>query len=302
MIGILLFLALSFVSQVTAKTLRMPGFVLPADAPPEYKDAVELVLKYGNSDEFYAYMLKKRRFFTHTDLNVREVITEFRQQLEEGGDSRVEFHTPQKGTLLNDAYAVWDGRRIIENTKIRLSITERAGVLMHESSHKYGWMHKGNDRDKFNNINSFPYAVGIDFQAFLDNKIIRKKIVLPSHRKVTNSQLTSNFLLKKEMDKKAVNQIIIDLIRRSVPELNRCYQSILSTHDKPESFKGTANIQFSISRNGRIISAKIESGNVKSDSLQSCISNALRKIQFPRHQYNIPLKVIQPINFSTQIN
>jgi hypothetical protein len=292
------FLTLSFASQVSAKTLRMPGFVLPADAPPEYRDAVDLVLKYGNSDEFYAYMLKKRTYFTHTELNVREAISEFREQLADGGDSRVVFHTPQKGTLLSDAYAVWDGSRIIENTKIKLSVTERAGVLMHETSHKYGWLHKGNDRDKFNNINSFPYAVGKDFQAFLEMKVRKKQIVLTPQRQVIKAQVTSKTLSKKSMGRKTTTKTINDLIRRCVPEFKQCYQSVLSTHNNPELFKGTANIQFSILKSGRILNAKIESGNVKSDNLQACISNVLRKIQFPLPKYGIPLKVRQPINFS----
>jgi hypothetical protein len=295
--GIVLFLALSYVSQVSAKALRMPGFVLPADAPPEYKDAVELVLKYGNSDEFYAYMLKKRTYFTHTELNVREAISEFREQLADGGDSRVEFHTPHKGTTLFDSYAVWDGRRIIENTQIHMSVTRRAGILMHETSHKYGWSHKGNSPEKFNNLNSFPYAVGDDFKAFLDMKVRNKQIVLTRHRKVIKSQVTSNKFSKNNVSRKTTTNNINDLIRRCVPELKQCYQSVLATHDNPELFKGTANIQFSILKSGRILNAKIESGNVKSEYLQACISNVLRKIQFPLPKNGIPVKVKQPINF-----
>jgi hypothetical protein len=47
---------------------------------------------------------------------------------------------------------------------------ERAGHWLHETSHKYGWSHLGNYVTKFDNENSFPYAIGYDFEDFLETK------------------------------------------------------------------------------------------------------------------------------------
>lgn len=50
----------------------------------------------------------------------------------------------------------------------------KASILMHEVTHKYGWRHNGDERNVNDNINSFPYAVGIDFEEYLRNKETKK--------------------------------------------------------------------------------------------------------------------------------
>lgn len=132
-----------------------------------YHEALAHIKNHANTDEFYAYMLKKRTYFKHSPHSVAETIKLWREQLNKGDIIEVHFYTPWwKSRVVGG----WDGSKINDNTKFVLNAIERAGHLLHETSHKYGHIHQGNYMNRYDNINSFPYAVGIDFEEYLHAK------------------------------------------------------------------------------------------------------------------------------------
>jgi len=144
-----------------------PKYICPPTVSKEFLKSLDLIRDYANSKEFSNYMKSKRTYFSHTNMKSNEAIDKFMSQLSSGDTIRISFYTP---LFPSKALGGWDGYSIKENTKKYLSIIERAGHILHETTHKYGWAHQGNYVNQFDNVNSFPYAVGYDFIDFLTAK------------------------------------------------------------------------------------------------------------------------------------
>lgn len=154
---------------VEAPRLRnTPAYTLPAQASEDFKQAVELIKAYANSDEFYEYVLSKRTYFSHVGTKTaKQCVQEFRDQLDQGDTVEIVLY---RNIFSKAIGGLWADGKIHENTKYRMTPNERAGHLLHETSHKYGWVHQGNYVTDFDNENSFPYAMGYDFEDFLETK------------------------------------------------------------------------------------------------------------------------------------
>lgn len=157
----------------SVKVIRAtPKYVLGKGATAEYLEAVDLVNAYANTDEFWDYVESQRtgekNYFAHTTLSVKEAIAQFRSELAKGETIQVEFFTPWYKSAQIGA---WDGTRILENTQKHYTSIKRAGHLLHETSHKYGFVHSGNYPDKNDNQNSFPYVVGYALEEFVSLRV-----------------------------------------------------------------------------------------------------------------------------------
>lgn len=155
--------------EVKPKTWKLPHYNVMAVGRDlsTYHAAINHIKTHGNSDEFYAFMAKKRKYFAHSLCKVEECIKQFREQLDRGDQIDIVFYTP---FWKSNSIGGWDGSKIHQNTKFVLNDIERAGHLLHETSHKYGWTHVGNYATRNDNENSFSYAVGYDFEEFLTMK------------------------------------------------------------------------------------------------------------------------------------
>lgn len=148
-----------------------PNYWSNSTLGPTYQEALNLVKQYANTDEFAAFVVKKRVYFSHTPKKVQEAVDLFRSQLDKGGKIQISFYTPfTKGKAIGG----WDGVRINQNSKFYLNAIDRARHILHETSHKYGWVHQGNSSVANDNPNSFPYAIGYDFGDFLELKLKTK--------------------------------------------------------------------------------------------------------------------------------
>lgn len=147
-----------------AKVYKTPRYKFSDTITPDYFQAVEYIEKWANSDEFIHYVLSKRTYYSNTTYSVKEAIKLWREQLNQNDIIPIAFYTP---LIKGKAIGGWDGYKINQNTKYVLSAMHRAGHLIHETSHKYGWKHNGNKVKANNNVNSFPYAIGYDFEDFL---------------------------------------------------------------------------------------------------------------------------------------
>lgn len=148
-----------------------PRFIHPkGDYSEEYIESAKLIAEHANSDEFYKFFKEGgRTYVSHTDLTLDQAITKFRAQLAQADYIQIEV-APMKGDYIGG----WTGSLIRMNDHVNQNDMQAAGTLLHEISHKYGWMHKGNDWTKFDNAHSFPYLVGFNFQAYLE-KLERNK-------------------------------------------------------------------------------------------------------------------------------
>ena len=154
--------------------VKTPVYALATDATPEFNRAVNLIAKYGNSDEFYGYMKSKRKTFSHTPMTRDQAISHFRAQLDRADLIPVDM-LDEKDKLFQGGWYVGGfnhkDQSIKENKYFRFfRPRDRAGHLLHETAHKYGFQHAGNDMHSNDNLNSFPYAAGIDFIEFLELK------------------------------------------------------------------------------------------------------------------------------------
>lgn len=149
---------------------RTPDYVLSQKAVPQvYADAIALIKKWGNSDEFFAYFKGKRTRFSHFEGTVAEAIEQFRKCLEGAGTIRLSFYDP---IIPSSAIGGWNGSVILQNLEHSyMNKVQRAGHLYHETTHKCGFVHKGNRPSWYDNENSFPYAAGYDFEDFLETKL-----------------------------------------------------------------------------------------------------------------------------------
>jgi hypothetical protein len=152
----------TFTVEVSGQATPMYAFnSIPSDT---FKKAIILISKHGNSNKFYEFMKSKRKYFSHTILGVDGAIKSFRASLARNEIINVTFYTSR----FSKAIGGWNGKVISENTKFKLTVNDLAGHLLHETSHKYGFEHLGNYKLKNDNVNSFPYAVGEDFEAYLE--------------------------------------------------------------------------------------------------------------------------------------
>jgi hypothetical protein len=149
---------------------KMPSYVLSQKSVPKvYSEAIELLQRWGNSDEFFAFFKAKRTYFAHYAGTVDAAIEKFRNCLDQGGTITLQFYDP---IIPSRAYGGWNGSVIMQNLEHSyLTKAERAEHLYHETSHKCGFIHKGNRPDWYDNENSFPYASGYDFEDFLNLKL-----------------------------------------------------------------------------------------------------------------------------------
>lgn len=145
----------------------MPEYILPADATEEFREARFLLARFGNSDEFWNFVAAKRKSFAHTAYTKDQAIAQFRKDLARGDQIPIQYFTKWYKTR---SIGAWNGIKILQNRNMRLTVIERAGHLLHETTHKYDFRHIGNYADRNNNQNSFPYAVGYDFEEFLATK------------------------------------------------------------------------------------------------------------------------------------
>lgn len=158
------------VTPVPTGVFKTPRYVLPTNytAPKEYPQAIALIDKYGNSDEFFAYAKAKRTYYSHLTTDIEAAVKKFRDCLSTTDDVHIQFYNP---TIPSKAIGAWNGYVMRQNTEHKLNVIERSGHLFHETSHKCGFRHNGNYADKFDNYNSFPYAMGYDFEDFLTGKL-----------------------------------------------------------------------------------------------------------------------------------
>lgn len=129
-----------------------------------FKSAIQLIEAHANTDGFYKYMASKRTYFAHTKLKPIEAIKIFREQLNSSKTIEVKFYRPR---YKSSAIGGWNGTSIYENMDFKMEAVRRAGHLLHETSHVYGWEHQGNYANRNDNRNSFPYAVGYDFEEYI---------------------------------------------------------------------------------------------------------------------------------------
>lgn len=157
-------------SSNVSSSRRTPDYVITLkQVPPVYADAIALIKKWGNSDEFFAYFKGKRTRFSHFEGTVAEAIEQFRKCLEGAGTIRLSFYDP---IIPSSAIGGWNGSVILQNLEHSyMTKVQRAGHLYHETTHMCGFVHKGNRPSWYDNENSFPYAAGYDFEDFLETKL-----------------------------------------------------------------------------------------------------------------------------------
>ncbi len=85
-------------------------------------------------------------------------------------------------------------------------------------------------------------------------------------------------------------QLIRNVIRDHVSEVQRCYQVEL---DKNENREGRVQVNFIIGRDGKVTQSKLEQSTLGSSSVEKCIVNAVRSWQFPMPKSN-PVVVTYP--------
>jgi hypothetical protein len=135
--------------------------------PAAYDKAFTYIKSFANTDEFESYFLKKRTKLSHVEGKTpQQVMKIFREQLSQGDVVEISFYWNPFSTGIG----AWDVTRIKENRKYNYAPVPLAAHLLHEVSHKYKWQHQGNYKTQFDNLNSFPYAVGDEFLAFLREK------------------------------------------------------------------------------------------------------------------------------------
>jgi hypothetical protein len=150
---------------------KVPKYIVPGKTNPHYLTAIAYLELYGNSDEFFSFMARKRSYFSHYKGTTFQAYDKFRKCLAQGQDIRLEFYRP---VFSSNAIGGWTGAVIKQNTRYQLTDIERAGHLYHETAHVCGFEHKGNRPGQYDNRNSFPYAVGDDMEEFLKNKTSTK--------------------------------------------------------------------------------------------------------------------------------
>lgn len=143
---------------------KTPNYTSTSKLGPTFQEALDLIKLHANSDEFITYFSKRYPKFSNTSFTAIEAIRKFRAQLAQCDIVKIGFYTPVlKGSYVGN----WNGVQITENSKFILSAPRRAGHLLHETSHKYGFTHDGNSVAKNDNVNSFPYAIGYAIEDYI---------------------------------------------------------------------------------------------------------------------------------------
>lgn len=147
--------------------LKMPTFkCVGCTFNERYTKAFQL-MAHANSDDFESYFLKKRITLSHVDgMHPEAVIKIFRMQLSQGHEIPVIFYWAP----WSSGIGAWDVNVLKQNTKFTYAPAPLAAHLLHEVAHFYKWTHVGNKKYEFNNFNSFPYAIGDEFKAYLLEK------------------------------------------------------------------------------------------------------------------------------------
>lgn len=144
-----------------------PNYGMPQGVHEDkFLGASRLITRHGNSDKFFEYMKTKRKYFSHTTGSVDDNIAKFREDLAKQDYIPVEVMFNQR----KDFHGGWMpiSKVMKMNVNVDLSDAHRAAIIMHETTHKYGWQHQGNEWAEHDNINSFPYAIQVDFQEYLE--------------------------------------------------------------------------------------------------------------------------------------
>lgn len=152
-----------------------PRFNYPADKKDLFFMPMHLIQKHASSEEFRKFMVKRQngKEFTFVDVAPAAALTLFSDQLKQG--DTVDIVCAQTNPQMLGYRALpegfiggWEGGKIHENcdANIKMTVEERAGHLLHEVSHMYGWRHMGNDLC-CGNVYSFPYQIGYGFTEYL---------------------------------------------------------------------------------------------------------------------------------------
>lgn len=128
-----------------------------------FTEATDLIKKWAVHPEFTDFVIKKRKYFSHTEGTVVENMTKYVMLMGQQRTIPIRMYYKPYSSALGG----WNGVSIYENSAKKMSLNRRAGHLLHETTHALGWRHKGNYANKFDNVNSFPYALGYDFEEFL---------------------------------------------------------------------------------------------------------------------------------------
>jgi hypothetical protein len=151
------------------RTWRTPQYYSQVKLGAEYQAAIKLIQENANTDEFIAFVKSyHKKPLSHTDKTLEQALEIWRNQLDKGDLIRLKF----VWNPLTKAYGGWTtpGMYIEQNTKFKMSPAGRAGHLLHETAHKYGWRHLGNYPNQNNNTSSFPYVIGYAFEDYLLEK------------------------------------------------------------------------------------------------------------------------------------
>lgn len=148
---------------VTTPAPQVEIWMTPNYTGGYFPEAIALIKKWAVHPEFTDYVIKKRKYFSHTDGTVVENMAKYVMLMGQKRTIPIKMYYKPYSAALGG----WNGVSIYENSAKKMSVTRRAGHLLHETTHALGWRHKGNYANKFDNVNSFPYSLGYDFESFL---------------------------------------------------------------------------------------------------------------------------------------
>jgi hypothetical protein len=150
--------------QVT-QSPQIQDWMTPNYTGGKFPESIALIKKWAVSPEFTEFVIKKRKYFSHTEGTVIENVAKYTLLMGQGKIIPIAMYWMPTSAALGG----WNNTKgkILENSAKKLSVTRRASHLLHETTHVLGWKHEGNYPEKFDNVNSFPYAIGYDFEEFL---------------------------------------------------------------------------------------------------------------------------------------
>jgi TonB family protein len=90
-------------------------------------------------------------------------------------------------------------------------------------------------------------------------------------------------------------EIIRRIVRRNINQVRFCYQEALTRHP---SLEGRLVTQFTIAPTGRVLAAMIESSTLKELSVEACVVNAVKRLEFPAPEGGGLVMVSYPFTFS----
>lgn len=150
--------------QVT-QAPQIQDFMTPTYTGGKYLESIALIKKWAVHPEFTEFVIKKRTYFSHTEGTVIENMAKYTMMMGAGFTIPIKIYWNPVSAALGGWHP--EKQAILENYSKKMSVTRRASHLLHETTHVLGWKHSGNYPEKFDNVNSFPYAIGYDFEEFL---------------------------------------------------------------------------------------------------------------------------------------